>query len=315
MIARSNVVTRGAASSSARFSVAAIPIQQQRTQTASRDHAVDVRCGRRAAKIALRKGKADAKKTKIYARMVRVGMILLISLITHLAQRQHVMFVQGKRIITVVKGGGPDPATNASLSALMKQAQQLGVPKDILERNIKKASDAKQSDFTEIFYEAYGPGGTGFIVECLTDNVNRSASDVKSQIGSKGIGKVAEPGSVSFNFTRAGSILVEQTNEDAIFEASMEAGGEDVVPVEDEDGPSTTSFTVFSAADAFGSTLSKLKELGFTVNMETSELVYRANAPVEVSDEDYTKCENLMDRLLELDDVENVYTNCDGLQL
>lgn len=221
----------------------------------------------------------------------------------------------GKRIITVVKGGGPDPATNASLSALLKQAQQLGVPKDILERNIKKASDAKQSDFAELFYEAYGPGGTGFIVECLTDNVNRSASEVKSQIGSKGIGKVAEPGSVMFNFTRAGSILVEQTNEDAIFEASMEAGGEDVVPVEDEDGTSTTSFTVFTASDAFGSTLSKLKELGLTVNMESSELVYRANAPVEVSDEDFVKCEGLMDRLLELDDVENVYTNCEGLSL
>ena len=265
---------------------------QQRPTTISRDQiALDIICmGRRSDKIALRKGKSDAKKAKAYARM-------------------------GKRIITVVKGGGPDPASNATLATLLKQAQQLGIPKDILERNIKKASDAKQADFTEVTYECYGPGGTGFIIECLTDNVNRSASEVKTQIGSKGYGKVAEPGSVMFNFTRCGSILVERTNEDSLFEASMEAGGEDVVPVEEEQGPSTTAFNVYTAADAFGSTLSALRDLKFSINAEESELVYRSNAPVEVNDEDYAKCEGLMDRLLELDDVENVYTNCEGLNL
>lgn len=286
MLARSRVVSRGG-----RLAPSP-PSMQQRATTLSRDQiVVDVQCmGRRADKIALRKGKSDAKKAKAYARM-------------------------GKRIITVVKGGGPDPASNVLLSALLKQAQQLGIPKDILERNIKKASDAKQADYIEVTYECYGPGGTGFIIECLTDNVNRSASEVKTRIGAKGHGKVAEPGSVMFNFTRAGSILVEKTSEDALFEASMEAGGEDVVPVEEEEGASSSAFTVFSASDAFGSTLSKLRELGFAVNAEESELVYRSNASVEVNDEDYAKCESLMDRLLELDDVESVFTNCEGLHL
>jgi transcriptional/translational regulatory protein YebC/TACO1 len=74
-----------------------------------------------------------------------------------------------------VKAGGPDPVANSKLADLLKQAKDLGVPKDIIERNIKKASDAKQGDFQECIYEAYGPGGTGFIIEALTDNVNRTA--------------------------------------------------------------------------------------------------------------------------------------------
>lgn len=131
-----------------------------------------------------------------------------------------------------VKAGGPDPVANAKLSDLLKQAKDLGVPKDIIERNIKKASDAKQGDFQECIYEAYGPGGTGFVIEALTDNVNRTAGgctmmqllavayagscgstsarpaccwrragDVKSAI-TKGGGKPADSGSVMFNFMR-----------------------------------------------------------------------------------------------------------------
>lgn len=77
-----------------------------------------------------------------------------------------------------VKAGGPDPVGNSKLSDLLKQAKDLGVPKDIIDRNIKKASDAKQGDFQECIYEAYGPGGTGFIIEALTDNVNRTAGEL-----------------------------------------------------------------------------------------------------------------------------------------
>jgi transcriptional/translational regulatory protein YebC/TACO1 len=85
-----------------------------------------------------------------------------------------------------VKAGGPDPVSNSKLDTLIKQAKDLGVPKDIIERNIKRATDTKQADFAELIYEAYGPGGTGFLVECLTDNVNRSASEVKSTITKSG---------------------------------------------------------------------------------------------------------------------------------
>ncbi|KAG1678986.1 hypothetical protein FOA52_013049 [Chlamydomonas sp. UWO 241] len=257
------------------------------TTRTSRTATVEVVAGRRSAKIAGRKGKSDALRAKLFAR-------------------------SGKKIVMLVKAGGPDPVTNAALELAIRQAKEAGVPRDIVDRNLKRASDSKQADYTEIWYEAYGPGGTGFIIQCLTDNLNRSASDIKSTITKAGC-KVAEPGSVLFNFTRCGSVVVEGADEDALLEACMEAGGEDVVPVpEDEDGTPSTACVVFTAVEAYGSASAKLKELGFKVNTEESELVYRANAPVEVDDDAFHKCEALIEKLLELDDVDAVYTNADG---
>lgn len=89
-----------------------------------------------------------------------------------------------------VKAGGPDPVANSKLSDLLKQAKDLGVPKDIIERNIKKASDAKQGDFQECIYEAYGPGGTGFIIEALTDNVNRTAGEQQQGLDCTAAGNI-----------------------------------------------------------------------------------------------------------------------------
>lgn len=248
-----------------------------------------VQMGRRSAKIANRKGKADAKKAKIYGRI-------------------------GKKIIQLVKAGGPDPVANSKLSDLLKQAKELGVPKDVIERNLKKASDAKQGDFQECIYEAYGPGGTGFVIEALTDNVNRSAGDIKSAI-TKGGGKPADSGSVMFNFMRQGQVLVIGADEDELFEAAIDAGADDVQPIFDEDGVSTNDFKLYTQVEAFAAAISKLQELGFKVNTEESELVYRGTAEVAVDEEAFAKCEALMDRLLELDDVDSVYTNCEGLTL
>ncbi|KXZ44773.1 hypothetical protein GPECTOR_62g888 [Gonium pectorale] len=244
--------------------------------------------GRRAAKIALRKGKSDAKKAKIYGRI-------------------------GKKIIQLAKAGGADTTTNAALDTLLRQAKDLGVPKDVVERNLKRATDAKQGDYQEVTYEAYGPGGTGLIVFCLTDNLNRTASEVKPTITKAGA-KVAEPGSVMFNFSRCGCIVVDGTNEDAVFEAAMEAGADDVEPVPaEEEGAASTSYKVFVPVEAFSSTKATLKGLGFSVNEEDSDLVFKAAAPVEVDDESFSRCEALVEKLLELDDVDNVFTNCDGL--
>ncbi|PNW86836.1 hypothetical protein CHLRE_02g097550v5 [Chlamydomonas reinhardtii] len=244
--------------------------------------------GRRAAKIALRKGKSDAKKSKIYGRI-------------------------GKKIIQLAKAGGADPATNAALDTLLRQAKDLGVPKDIVERNLKRATDAKQGDYQEITYEAYGPGGTGLVVFCLTDNVNRTASEVKPTVTKAGA-KVAEPGSVLFNFQRCGMIVVDGTTEDAVFEAAMEAGAEDVEPVPpEEDGAPSTSYKLFVPVEAFSSTKTAMRGLGFSVNEEDSDLVFRAAAPVEVDDEAFARNEALVEKLLELDDVDAVFTNCDGL--
>lgn len=280
---------RGSGSTSSRFMSPLLPTVFLAPVAPSRPYRYTppVQMGRRSAKIALRKGKADAKKAKVYGKI-------------------------GKKIIQIVKAGGGDPTTNSKLSDLLKQARELGVPRDILDRNIKKASDAKQADFTECVYEAYGPGGTGFIVDCLTDNVNRSASDVKAAM-TKGGAKPAEPGSVMFNFIRQGLVIVDNTNEEAIFEAAMEAGADDIQPLNDEEGNPTTSYKVFTAVEDFGSAVAKLRELGFAVNGEASELVFRAATEVEVDDEAFAKCEALYDRLMELDDVDAVYTNAEGL--
>ncbi|KAG2500500.1 hypothetical protein HYH03_001278 [Edaphochlamys debaryana] len=265
-----------------------MPARCPSTQPRSRQLVAPVEMGRRSAKIALRKGKSDAKKAKIYGRI-------------------------GKKIIQLAKAGGADPVSNAALDTLLRQAKDLGVPKDVIERNLKRATDAKQGDYQEITYEAYGPGGTGLVVFCLTDNVNRTASEVKPTVTKAGA-KVAEPGSVLFNFQRCGLIVVDGTTEDAVFEAAMEAGAEDVAPVPpEEDGAPSTSYKVFVPVEAYTSAKATLRTLGFTVNEEDSDLVYKAAAPVEVDDDAFAKCEALVERLLELDDVEGVFTNCDGL--
>jgi len=141
-----------------------------------------VAMGRRAAKIAARKGKSDALKAKLYGKF-------------------------GKRLAQCVRQGGNDPTQNLALADLIEEAKAARVPKDIIERNIGKASEGAAADFKEMVYEAYGPGGTGFLVECLTDNVNRSASDVKSAITKAG-GKWAEAGSVMFNFQKKGVLMI-----------------------------------------------------------------------------------------------------------
>eukprot|EP00798_Chlamydomonas_sp_ICE-L_P024977 gene24977-10638_t len=189
----------------------------------------------------------------------------------------------------------------------------LGVPKDVIDRNLKKAIDKNQADYQELCYEAYGPGGTGFIIECLTDNVNRSASEVKRVITKTGC-KVAEPGSVAFLFTRCGMLVVEGS-EEAVFEAAMEAGAEDIVPVptDEEEASVPTSYRIYTPPEEFASSSASMERQGFSVNGEESGLVYKANADVEVDDDIFAICETLLERLLELDDVDAVYSNCDGL--
>eukprot|EP00199_Chlamydomonas_sp_CCMP681_P005403 CAMPEP_0119104784 /NCGR_PEP_ID=MMETSP1180-20130426/2909_1 /TAXON_ID=3052 ORGANISM="Chlamydomonas cf sp, Strain CCMP681" /NCGR_SAMPLE_ID=MMETSP1180 /ASSEMBLY_ACC=CAM_ASM_000741 /LENGTH=260 /DNA_ID=CAMNT_0007089625 /DNA_START=155 /DNA_END=938 /DNA_ORIENTATION=+ len=247
------------------------------------------RMGRRSDKIAGRKGKSDMAKTKTYGKY-------------------------GK-LIQMAARAGADPISNLKLADLMILAKELGVPKEIVDRNIKKAGDKASADFQDVQYEAYGPGGTGFIIECFTDNVNRSAGDVKAAITKSGC-KNAEPGSVMFTFQRAGQILVTNTTEDAVFEAAMEAGADDVVGVHpEEEGQPSTSYKVFTSVEEFINAKKKLISLGFKVDQEATGLVYKPNAAVEVDDEAFAKCEALLDKLLAVDDVDGVYSNCDGLEI
>jgi YebC/PmpR family DNA-binding regulatory protein len=150
------------------------------------------------ANIKHRKGRADAKKGKIFSRIA-------------------------KEIISAVKIGGPDT-----------KAREANVPNEIIERNIKKASSADQEDFIEMTYELYGHGGVGIIADVMTDNKNRISSDMRIATNKRG-GVIATPGAVAFNFDRKGilQILKKDISEDALFLTATEAGAEDFESVED----------------------------------------------------------------------------------
>lgn len=216
----------------------------------------------------------------------------------------------GKLIVQAVKAGGPSPNSNAKLKQVLDMAAQVNCPRDIIDRNIAKASESK-ADFLEMVYEAYGPGGTGFIIECLTDNVNRTAGDIRGLM-SKVDGKMAEMGSVKFNFAHIGVIRVKAgVTEDQVFEAATEAGAEDIVPVEDDEG----GFEVLTTVETYGSVRQALEGMKMPINGEESGLVYRPTVQVELEDELLEKNQTMYDRLLNLDDVDAVYCTAQDLDL
>lgn len=240
--------------------------------------------GRRSAKIATRKTKADAAKAKLYGKL-------------------------GKMIAQAVRSGGPDPLSNGQLRDALAQAKLAQLPADIIERNLKKASEKNASDYSEMTYECYGPGGTGFIIEALTDNVNRTAAEVRSAV-TKGGGKLADVGSVMFNFNRVGVVVIEAGAEDEekVFEIALDGGATDVQPVTDDEGD-VSAIKVTTDLESFANVSNILREQGFSVDMGASGLSYIPLAEVEVSDEDLSGNEILMEKLLDVDDVDNVYSN------
>ena len=153
------------------------------------------------ANIKHRKGRADAIKGKIFSRIA-------------------------KEIISAVKvGGGPDPKSNPRLRLALQKARESNVPNEIIDRNIKKASNADQADYQEMTYELYGHGGVGLIIDAMTDNKNRLASEMRIATNKRG-GTIASPGAVAFNFDRKGIIQVskKQATEEELFVAATEAG-------------------------------------------------------------------------------------------
>lgn len=236
-----------------------------------------VMMGRRAAKIAKRKGKSDAIRAKVFGKF-------------------------GKQIIAVAKSGGSaDPSANIALADLIVKAKAANVPKELIDRNLKKAADSSTPNFAELTYEAYGFGGVGIVIESLTDNNNRTASDVKDAIR-KGGGKVAESGSVMFQFARQGWVFVNGGDEEEVFEVAIDAGAEDIVPTK-------KGFKVVCEPTSFAAVRDALVAGGFELDEELSRLSMAPNATIEVSDEDYESNVALMDRILELDDVDEVFSN------
>ncbi|XAR70852.1 hypothetical protein NMG60_11027884 [Bertholletia excelsa] len=161
--------------------------------------------GRRSSKIAGRKGAQDLKKAKLYSRI-------------------------GKEVISAVKKGGPNPISNTALAAVIEKAKELDVPKEIFERNIKKASEKGQEAYIEKSYEVYGFGGVGIIVEVSTDKVNRSVAAVREVVKDCG-GKMADPGSIMFKFRRArvANIKVSDVDKDLLLAIALDAGADDVI--------------------------------------------------------------------------------------
>ena len=155
------------------------------------------------ANIKHRKGRADAKKGKVFSRVT-------------------------KEIISAVKIGGADPKSNPRLRVALQKAREVNLPNDNIERNIKKATSTDQANYEELTYEFYGMGGVGIIVEAMTDNKNRTASDMRIATNKRG-GSIASTGSVSFNFDRVGVIRIIRGNlsEDDVFMAVTEAGAID----------------------------------------------------------------------------------------
>src|ERR1700761_1742999 len=223
-----------------------------------------------------RKGRQDAMKSKLFGKLAR-------------------------EITVAAKLGVPDPEMNPRLRAAMIAARAENMPKDNIERAIKKALGGDAENYEEIRYEGYGPGGVAVIVEVLTDNRNRTASDVRATFTKSG-GNLAETGAVSFMFDHVGVIEYDAAvaGADVMFEASLEAGADDVVSNE-------TTHEVYAAQDHFGS-VAKALEARFGEPRKAS-LVWRPQNTVAVNDEQGEKLLKMIDTLNDHDDVQNVYAN------
>ncbi|MDB5442123.1 MAG: hypothetical protein JWP73_499 [Phenylobacterium sp.] len=225
-----------------------------------------------------RKGRADAARSKAFSKLSR-------------------------EITVAAKTGMPDPSMNSRLRLAVANAKAESMPKDVIERAIKKGSGGDAETYEEIRYEGFGPGGVGVIVEVLTDNRNRAASNVRSTFSKHG-GNLGETGAVSFMFDRVGQIVYPPGagSDEAIMEAAIEAGAEDVQS--DEDGH--IIYTAFEQLSEVAHALEKA--LG---EAKSTQVVWRPKSLTPVSGDPAATLMKLLDALDDDDDVQKVYTNED----
>jgi len=203
--------------------------------------------------------------------------------------------------IAIAARSGADPTMNASLQMAIEKAKQANMPVANIQRAIDRVSDKNAAVLEETAYEAMGPGGIGIIIETATDNKNRTFPEVKNVLTKNG-GRIADAGSVMFQFTRKGVINVAVTGEDALL-TILDAGAEDAI---EEDGETI----VYTEQKDLAKVRTAIMEAGLTVT--SAELQYVPNAAVAVDDvEKAEKVLKLMDALDDLDDVTNVHTNAD----
>ena len=202
--------------------------------------------------------------------------------------------------IAIAARGGVDPTMNPSLAMVLEKARKANMPKVNIERAIARAADKNAAAMIEETYEAYGPGGVGIIIEVATDNKNRTMPEVRNAL-QKNDGRMADPGSVMFQFERKGVIFVSDKGEEVLMTA-LEAGAEDAA--EEEDG-----IEIITAATDLMKVRQSLLDAGLKV--EEAEQRYVSNNKVPLSDEDAEKVDKLLDVIDDLDDVTAVHTNAE----
>lgn len=214
------------------------------------------------------------------------------------------VFTKIIRELTVAAKGGGDPACNPALRLAMDKAMAANMTKDTMERAIKRGSgEDDDTEYFELRYEGYGPGGAAVMVDCMTDNKNRTASDVRHAFTKNG-GNLGQDGSVAFLFDRVGLLVYPAgSNEDRIIEVALEAGAEDVTSNEDESIEVITGFKDFL----------DVKEAMIRSGMipDHSEIVEKPTTSTEVTLDDAEKMLHLIDTLEDLDDVQEVHTNAE----
>ena len=200
--------------------------------------------------------------------------------------------------IAIAARQGTDPAMNPSLAMVLEKARLANMPKANIERAIARVADTSAAALIEETYEAYGPGGTGIVIEVATDNKNRTLPEVRHTVEKNG-GRFADSGSVMFQFRRAGEIVISEKGEDALMQA-LEAGAEDAEEVED-------GTEIITSASDLMKVRASLVDAGLTVT--SAELKYLPTTTVPVEGENAEKLEKLLDAIDDLDDVVAVHTN------
>lgn len=200
--------------------------------------------------------------------------------------------------IAIAARAGQDPAMNPSLAMVLEKARHANMPKANIERAIARAADKNAAAMIEETYEAYGPAGVGIIIEVATDNKNRTMPEVRHTLDKNG-GRMADPGSVMFQFEHKGVIFISDKGEDALMSA-LEAGAEDAT--EEDDG-----IEIITAQTDLMKVRQALIDAGMTVT--SAELKYVPTSTVPVEGEDEEKVSKLLEAIDDLDDVTNVFTN------
>lgn len=218
------------------------------------------------------------------------------------AARGKVFQKLAKEIMVAAKTGSPDPNQNAALRMAVDKAKAQNMPKDNIQKAIEKATGGQDgANYESVRYEGYGHGGVAFIVDCLTDNRNRTASQVRSSFTKAG-GNLGTDGSVSYMFSRRGSIVIsKEYDEDTMMMASLDAGALDFELVED-------NYIISTPADKFLAVKEALEKSGVK-EFQECEITYVPNMEVTLDEEGAEKVHRLVETLEDLDDVQDVYYN------